>query len=74
MSIEIEQVKFSGSPGFNKDGQEYVPEEVDQPRYVGEPGPDIDKSWERLIEGTFMTHSLLIVLTLVLGFSQQLQK
>jgi hypothetical protein len=45
-------VAFTGSPHFREDGSEYVPDEGNQPRYVGDPSREMDHAWAVLTFGT----------------------
>ena len=40
---------FTGSPDFDDEGKEHVPEEP--VRYVGKPTKEVDAAWDRLTEG-----------------------
>ncbi|KAF2102100.1 hypothetical protein NA57DRAFT_73537 [Rhizodiscina lignyota] len=47
-AIEVERVRFKGSPAFRSDGSVYVPHPgpID---YVGEPSPELDEQWDKLL-------------------------
>jgi hypothetical protein len=49
-AIELELVTFTGGPAFDEDGEFYVPNpgNVD---YVGDPSPEVDDAWAKLING-----------------------
>lgn len=40
---------FTGSPDFDDEGEEHVPEEP--VRYVGKPTNEVDAAWDKLTEG-----------------------
>lgn len=40
---------FTGSPDFDAEGEEHVPEEP--VRYVGKPTNEVDAAWDKLTEG-----------------------
>lgn len=40
---------FTGSPDYDNEGQEHVPEEP--ARYVGKPTNEVDAAWDKLTEG-----------------------
>lgn len=40
---------FTGSPDFDDEGEEHVPEEP--VRYVGKPTKEVDAAWDRLTDG-----------------------
>jgi len=47
--IEVEEKWFEGSPRFQNDGKEYVPEpEYEQSQYTGKPSQAVDHNWELL--------------------------
>jgi hypothetical protein len=46
-SIEYEVVKFTGSPAIASDGSLFIPN-PDRIRYIGEPGPEVDKNWDAI--------------------------
>ena len=54
-TIPLEQVRFTGSPQFDENGQmHHKPWDEDTPwpenvRYFGEPSPEIDENWRKLI-------------------------
>jgi hypothetical protein len=58
--IQVEQVDFTGSPHFREDGSGYVPDEGNQPRYVGEPNRAMDHAWALLTFGMNNPSTLLI--------------
>lgn len=43
--------KFTGSPYFRSDGEEYVPEGSPSLKYMNA-GPEIDEAWDELTKGT----------------------
>lgn len=47
--ISIDQVMFTGSPDFDDEGKEHVPEEP--VRFVGKPTKEVDAAWDRLTDG-----------------------
>lgn len=49
-SIEVEQVRFSGTLKFDENGTAGWGDK-DQPQFFGPPGPDIDENWQGLIDG-----------------------
>ena len=49
--IELEKVLFTGGVHFNQTtGHVYIPD-TPGPKYVGQPGPEIDSAWDDLLEG-----------------------
>jgi hypothetical protein len=45
--IEHEAVKFTGAPAIAPDGSLFIPN-PDPIRYIGEPGPEVDKNWDAI--------------------------
>lgn len=54
--ISVEQVMFTGSPDFDDEGREHVPDEP--VRYVGKPTDEVDAAWDKLTEGMFSSQFL----------------
>ncbi|KAI1099047.1 hypothetical protein F4804DRAFT_345812 [Jackrogersella minutella] len=50
--IQAKLIKFTGSPEFYENGTLYRSYPKDQPQYVGEPSPEIDKAWNMLLYGS----------------------
>lgn len=49
---------FTGSPNFDDEGKEHVPEEP--VRYVGKPTKKVDAAWDRLTDGEFAARLQII--------------
>lgn len=49
---------FTGSPNFDDEGKEHVPEEP--VRYVGKPTKEVDAAWDRLTDGEFAARLQII--------------
>ncbi|KIX93903.1 uncharacterized protein Z520_10240 [Fonsecaea multimorphosa CBS 102226] len=48
-SIELKQVRFTGGLLVTENGTLYRPVDPNEPQYVGEPSPDIDRNWADLL-------------------------
>lgn len=48
--IQVEQVRFTGGPAYSEEGEMYIPNPA-KVKYVGDPTPEIDQAWEKLIAG-----------------------
>lgn len=46
--IELEKTQFTGSPLF-ADGEEFLPLDSPSLKYVGDPSPEVDSTWDKLI-------------------------
>jgi hypothetical protein len=49
-AIELELVTFTGGPAFGEDGEFYVPN-LGNVDYIGDPSPEVDDAWAKLING-----------------------
>lgn len=45
----MKEVRFSGSLKYTDEGRLYIDYGTDEPRYFGEPSPEIDQAWQDLI-------------------------
>ncbi|KAF5702304.1 hypothetical protein FMUND_13539 [Fusarium mundagurra] len=55
--IELEQKKFSGNVKFLSNGTEVLILDPLEPVYVGNPHPDIDLAWDKLLKGRYFSLS-----------------
>lgn len=51
-AIALRQVRFSGSPVFDKDGNESMNVTAQETRFLGAPSPELDSAWDNLLKGT----------------------
>jgi hypothetical protein len=57
-AIEVNEVRFSGSLRYTDKGHIYVDYPPNEPKYFGEPSPEIDKAWQDLIGRTWRHDTL----------------
>jgi hypothetical protein len=50
-ALATETVRFTGGLHYHKNGTLYRETIEGQPQYVGEPSPEIDSAWNRLLKG-----------------------
>ncbi|KAL9053253.1 MAG: hypothetical protein Q9206_004002 [Seirophora lacunosa] len=51
--IQMQKVRYRGTPIFGDDGEEYVEYLPGEKRYVGEPSDEIDEAWNELTKRRF---------------------
>ncbi|KAJ7879833.1 hypothetical protein B0H13DRAFT_2345947 [Mycena leptocephala] len=51
--IQLRPVKYSGTPQFDAEGNQFIKYLPGQVRYVGPPSPEIDEAWHQLTKYRF---------------------
>jgi hypothetical protein len=57
LAIQLERVRFSGTPLFDENGTAYRKLNTNEPQYVGQPSDEIDSAWAELIHGKLGTYT-----------------
>jgi len=55
LAIQLERVRFSGTPLFRENGTAYRKVNANEPQYVGPPSDEIDSAWAGLIHGRYVS-------------------